>query len=59
MVEGLFVKPSSRKSVSSSGLVNKAEVDGIVERLVKAERINARLGDEGEGGKVQVLEGWL
>ena len=47
-MEGVFVRPPPRKSVStaavsSSGLVSKVEVDSIVKRLEKAERINAKL----------------
>jgi hypothetical protein len=48
LVEGVFSRPPPRKSastavVSLSGLVSKAEVDSIVKRLEKAERINAKL----------------
>ena len=47
-MEDVFVRPATKKSAlgaaaSSSSLVKRFKVDNIIERLEKAERINARL----------------
>ena len=63
-MEDVFVRPAPKKSasraaVSSSALVNRVKVDSIIERLEKAERINAKLEVKEKEKKFKFFNVWL